>query len=79
MAADWKGMQYDDQIGIWFHTSYETTIGGNAQSGYTFDYTSQRWYDKENQPTQTPIPGALLLFAPALMGFAAIRRKITTK
>lgn len=77
VAADWKGMQYDDQIGIWFHTSYGTTIGGGAANGYSFDYTAQRWYDKANQPTHTPIPAALFLFAPALLGFLGFRRKVT--
>jgi hypothetical protein len=74
--SDWEGMQYDENIGVWFHTSYGTTIAGNENDGYTFGYQTQRWYDTSNETTVVPIPAALFLFAPALAGFATMRRKL---
>lgn len=75
--ADWKGIQYDADIGVWFHVSYGTIISGDAQNGFDFNYRTQRWYDVANhQTTVVPVPAAALLFAPALLGFLGFRRKV---
>lgn len=80
VPTDWKGIQYDENIGVWFHVSYGTTITGNAQSGFDFSYQTQRWYDTANQQTTVvPIPAAAFLLAPVLAGFMATRRKLTNK
>ena len=78
--ADWKGMQYDEDIGVWFHASVGTSITGNPMDGYDFNFAKQGWYDTSNQQTSVvPIPPALALFAPALFGFMASRKKLAKK
>lgn len=88
VAADWKGMQYDDQLGIWFHVTvdYAITGDGSAQSPYDFlkgQNGKQAWYDTQGdnpiQTTVVPIPAAAFLFAPVLAGFVATRRKLKSK
>ncbi|MFW5426576.1 MAG: VPLPA-CTERM sorting domain-containing protein [Methylophagaceae bacterium] len=77
VEPDWEGMQYGENIGVWFHTTVGTSITGNAQSGYNFGYRRQAWYDTNMENTTVvPVPAALFLFAPALAGFATMRRKL---
>ena len=79
MAANWEGIKYDENIGVWFHASVGTSITGNPMDGYDFSYSTQRWYDTANEQTSVvPIPPALALFAPALFGFMASRKKLAT-
>jgi hypothetical protein len=83
-APDWKGMQYDDELGIWFHVTVDYAITGDGQqSPFGFlkgDNGKQDWFDTDGdnpiETTVVPIPAAAFLFAPVLAGFIGLRRKL---
>jgi len=63
--SSYRGTAFTDRVGIWY---------------YMYDMSGKRieTYDIHNAGTSVvPIPAALFLFAPALAGFAAMRRKLT--
>jgi len=68
---------FDDQIGIWFHPTWNTqTYTDNGQDQLVdWQYSTQSWYDRSGRPTtQVPEPSSLVLLAVGLLGINAFRR-----
>ena len=61
----YNGAGFTNNIGIWYYM-------------YSADGTLQETYDVHHAGTSAvPVPAALFLFAPALLGFLGFRRKVT--
>lgn len=75
-AIDWKGIQFGEKIGIWFHpvTGLSTSYGATSNKLKTFSFQGSGWYDGENTTTRM-IPGPAGTALLALGGLVAIRRR----
>lgn len=71
---DWEGIQYGNQIGVWFHTvgGLSTTYNSSTKKLTYFNYSKEGWLDLENQGT-IPAPASAALMA--LGGLIAARRR----
>ncbi|MEM6999194.1 MAG: PEP-CTERM sorting domain-containing protein [Pseudomonadota bacterium] len=77
-APGYKGIQFDEKIGIWFHIARDSQFLYDLD-GLITSYTrgAQGWYDKANlTATRVPAPGVWLLLALGL-GAVALRKKLT--
>lgn len=71
-AVDWKGIQFGDKIGFWFHPVDGLSTSYNSNGGLTkFSYAANGWDDSENTPTPAPASAALL----GLGGLIVARRR----
>ena len=72
----WEGVRFDDNLGIWFHPSADSTItydNNGELDGYTFQ--RQGWYDTANRTTTVvPAPAPLALLGLGLMALLGLRR-----
>lgn len=75
-TTDWKGVQFADQIGIWFHPTANSNFSylTNGTNGIQ-SYSGQAgWYDTRGSlTTDVPEPGMLALLGIGAIGF--LRRK----
>lgn len=72
--ADWRGIQYGQNIGVWFHpvTGLSTTYSGTSLT--KFDFRGQGWLDTANERTfEVPSPASAALLG--LGGLVAARRR----
>ena len=73
---DWKGAQFDEKIGIWFHAVQGLDTAYNGDELTQFDFTSQGWYDIGNQMTKpVPEPGTLGALAVGLLGLLRLSQR----
>ena len=50
---EWKGVQFGNKTGIWFHQSAGTTFAYNSDGTIAdYDFASQMWLDKGNMNTR---------------------------
>ena len=70
-TSDWDGVFFDDTIGIWFHTSINSSFSYDANGMLTnYSHGSQSYYDTSNRtttPVPTPAPLLLMVFALPLL------------
>ncbi|MEM7016578.1 MAG: PEP-CTERM sorting domain-containing protein, partial [Pseudomonadota bacterium] len=77
---DWDGVQFGEQVGIWFHPSKGTRTSYNPQSNKLtqFSYHKAGWFDTttplDTEVTEVPEPQTLIIFAVGLLGFSATRK-----
>ena len=78
--SSWKGVNFGEKIGIWFHPSTGTSVGFNGNGEITsFGYTNQGWYDASNQTTTSvPEPDYLVLLALGLLALG-IRQSVSNR
>ncbi|HLP83438.1 MAG TPA: VPLPA-CTERM sorting domain-containing protein [Phycisphaerales bacterium] len=83
-AGDWTGVQFDQMIGLWFHTfkGLSTGYGSNGQlTGWNFN--TQGWFDGSNIQTVqiVPLPAAAWtgLAGLACVGVIARKRRAANK
>jgi len=63
LGLDWQGLNFDDQIGIWFHgvSGLSTDYDKHTQALTYFNYKTQSWYDTAYQDTsKIPEPSLLI-------------------
>lgn len=79
LGPNWKGVQFDDEIGIWFHgvSGLETQYKPSMHELVYFNYEKQSWYDVAHKDTEKiPEPSALLgLGLIGVLGICAARTK----
>lgn len=71
----WKGLNFAEKIGIWFHASTQTEVGYNGDRITSFDYDTQGWYDVGNKATSVPEPAILSLLGFGLAAVGVARRR----
>lgn len=81
-SSNWEGIQFGEQIGIWFHPSRGSNFTYNDDREITaFTRASAGWHDSSNQttteepvdPNEIPSPNALLLMVLGLLSLAYAR------
>jgi hypothetical protein len=71
---DWDGVEFGNNIGVWFHTVAGASFGYNntTKKINSFSFNKEGWLDTENQRT-IPAPASAALVA--LGGLVAARRR----
>jgi hypothetical protein len=69
--SEYEGAGFSDDIGIWYYM-YGPDINGRLVLKETLDI-------HHATPSEVPVPAALFLFAPVLVGLVATRRKLASK
>lgn len=75
LGTEWRGAQFAEQVGIWYHPSWGTTMTSDP---FSYGYSQQGWYDvsyRNTLVTDVPEPGTIALFGSALLGLFGLRRK----
>lgn len=77
-SGDWTGVQFDQMIGLWFHTfkGLSTSYGSHGQvTGWNFN--TQGWFDAANIATVQiiPLPAAAWTGLVGLAGVGYLTRK----
>lgn len=74
----WKGLNFSEKVGIWFHPLTATNINYDSNNGITsLSYSKKGWYDTSNRSTTTVAvsePQTVLLFAIGMLGLGVSRR-----
>lgn len=75
LGDDWKGLQFNDSIGIWFHgvSELETKYADEQLSLFVYNY--QSWYDTANKKTEK-IPEPSILLGLLGLGAYAVTQKL---
>jgi len=74
-TVDWKGSQFEDSVGLWFHpmlgASFNYAANGTISS---LNFGQQGWVDYSNKAThEVPEANSFMLFLLGLMGFGFTR------
>ncbi|MBE9028226.1 PEP-CTERM sorting domain-containing protein [filamentous cyanobacterium LEGE 11480] len=78
LGAFWKGTQFDESLGIWFHGAANLNAKYKADGSLKkFNYSGQGWYDTSySTATRVPEPAAMAgLTAAGLLAVKTIRRR----
>lgn len=74
---------FDDEIGIWFHATFDTDTETNTDGRLTdWDISAQSWYDRSGQsttegdptPDPIPVPATLPLLVIGLLGLRRMQK-----
>jgi len=82
LGPEWDGVQFGENIGIWFHPSTGSNFTYEQGQITDFTYTGQGWHDSRNKttteepldPNEIPAPSALFLLGLGLLGMTYARR-----
>ncbi|MGD1938231.1 MAG: PEP-CTERM sorting domain-containing protein [Cyanophyceae cyanobacterium] len=73
---DWKGVAFAEQVGIWFHAGYDTSVSYNGDGEVTSFSSNAAWFDTNALDTEAvPEPTALLGLGLVGGAFAVSRRR----
>lgn len=77
VSDSWKGAQFGENIGIWFHAGNRTNAEYNADGSLSSFNTKAAWFDNTKAMETTAVPEPMTTAGLALMGgvFFARRRK----
>ena len=78
LGSNWRGIQFDESLGYWFHpfisTNFETNDAGHITA---FSKVAQGWVDtayKTTTTSETPEPSSILLLLSGIVGLSLRKR-----